>query len=257
MAAPEYAGGGRVMDGKKMDGARMRLVRVRLMLPAALALGLMAGALLRIASARQQEGSSASPASTIVCANLVYAGDRTSQCFSDEFLSLLSQQTHIHTDPHFHRVRLDSVEMMSYPFAVMTGEGAFHLSEKERAQLRYYLTHGGFVLASAGCSDPEWVKSFRAELSRIFPGERPARLTLDHPLFRTVYKIDTLATVHSAGRAPASIEAITRRGRIVLLFCSDGLNDTSHAENCCCCGGDEVERAEYINVNVLAYALLH
>jgi hypothetical protein len=207
--------------------------------------------------ARTQSGGQSSPASVVVCANLVYAGDKTSQCFSDEFLRLLGQQTRIRTDPHFHRVRLDGDELTGFPFAVLTGEGAFHLTDKERQALRSYLAHGGFVLASAGCSDPEWTKSFRAELVHIYPGVQPVRLKLDHPLFRTVYKIDSLATVHAAGRGPATIEAIMHRGRIVLLFCSDGLNDTSHAENCCCCGGDEVERAEYINANVLAYALLH
>ena len=54
----------------------------------------------------------------------------------------------------------------------------------------------------------------------------------------------------------AALEAYSLNGRIALIFSSDGLNDTAHAENCCCCGGDEIDRAEFINANVLAYALL-
>jgi hypothetical protein len=197
-------------------------------------------------------------ADRVQCANLVYAGNKTSMCFSDRFLKRLDTETKIHAEPHFFKVRLDSSELTNYPFAIMTGEGGFTLTEKERLQLRYYLTHGGFLLASAGCSDPEWVRSFRAEFARLFPGQKMTPMKLTHPLFRTVYKIDTLATTHGKnGPGGATLEAFTQRGRIVMIFSSDGLNDTAHAENCCCCGGDEIDRAEFINVDVLAYALLH
>ena len=35
------------------------------------------------------------------------------------------------------------------------------------------------------------------------------------------------------------------------------LNDTPHSTGCCCCGGNELENAIDINVNILAYALTH
>ncbi|HZO91551.1 MAG TPA: DUF4159 domain-containing protein [Chthonomonadaceae bacterium] len=190
----------------------------------------------------------------VQCANLIYAGNKTSQCFSDRFLMRLKVETKIQTEPHFRQVRLDSRDLCNYPFAVMTGEGGFRLTEKERLQLRYYLTHGGFLLASAGCSNRDWARSFRAEFARLFPGRQLMPLKLDHPLFRLVYKIESLATRHRP--SGAALEAFIHKGRIVLLFSPDGLNDTAHAENCCCCGGDEINRAEFINVNVLAYALL-
>lgn len=206
------------------------------------------------------QGESARPISgdKVQCANLIYAGNKTSQCFSDRFLKRLSMETKIQTEQKFRKVRLDSKDLCNYPFAIMTGEGSFSLTEKERVQMRYYLTHGGFLLASAGCSDPQWVRSFRAEFQRLFPSRQLTRLKLDHPLFRLVYKIDTLRTTHGrSGAEGAVLEAYTVNNRIVLIFSSDGLNDTAHAENCCCCGGDEIDRAEFINVNVLAYALLH
>jgi hypothetical protein len=192
----------------------------------------------------------------VQCANLVYAGNKSSQCFSDRFLKRLGIETKIQTEPKFRKVRLDNRELCSFPFAVMTGEGSFTLTEKERVQLRYYLSNGGFLLASAGCSDPQWVRSFRAEFTRLFPGQRLERLKMNHSLFRTVYKIDNLATTHSRPGG-ATLEAYSIKGKIVMIFSADGLNDTEHAENCCCCGGDEIARSEFINVNVLAYALLH
>jgi hypothetical protein len=209
-------------------------------------------------AAPQGGGTASLSGDKVQCANLIYAGNKSSQCFSDRFLKRLSMETKIQTESRFRKVRLDSSDLCSYPFAVMTGEGGFTLTEKERTQLRYYLTHGGFLLASAGCSDPQWVRSFRSEFTKIFPGKPLSRLKLEHPLFRLVYKIDSLATTHGrSGPNGATLEAYAPHNRIVLIFSPDGLNDTAHAENCCCCGGDEIDRAEFINVNVLAYALLH
>ncbi len=192
----------------------------------------------------------------VQCANLVYAGNKSSQCFSDAFLGRLGQVSRIKTEEHFRKVRLDSAEMSSYPFAVMTGQGRFTLTEKDRLQLRHYLTHGGFLLASAGCSDTVWARSFRAEIGRLLPQSQLERLPLSHPLFRTVYKIDRLDT--KKGRVQTALEALSYAGRVVLIFSPDGLNDTEHATNgCCCCGGNEIRGAEFLNLNILAYCLLH
>lgn len=222
--------------------------------------GLLIGLLtLTTSFARPQGGATAGlSGNRVQCANLVYAGNKTSKCFSDRFLKRLSMETRIQTESNFRKVRLDSRELCNYPFAVMTGEGSFTLTEKDRVMLRYYLTHGGFLLASASCSDPQWVRSFRSEFARVFPGKQLTRLSLSHPLFRLVYKIDNLKTTHErSGPNGATLEALTLNNKIVLIFSSDGLNDTAHTEGCCCCGGDEIDRAEFINVNVLAYALLH
>lgn len=195
----------------------------------------------------------------VQCANLIYAVNKSSVCFSDRFLKRLESQTKVLTERKFSKVRADDVrQLCGYPFAIMTGEGGFSLTEKERMNLRYYLTHGGFLLASAGCSDPEWVRSFRSEFARLFPGRSVQKIPLTHPMFRTVYQIVSLSTSHQRhGPLAAALEGYSVNGKLVLVFSPDGLNDTSHAENCCCCGGDEITNAEFVNVNLLAYALLH
>jgi len=195
------------------------------------------------------------PGGVVHCANLVYAVNKTSVCFSDRFLQRLQLETNIETDSQFTKVSLSSDDLFQYPFSIMTGEGAFTLTPKERIQFRYYVTHGGFILASSGCSDPDWTRSFRNEMAAIFPHDKMQPIALTHPLFRTVYTITNVQTTHASRNA--QLEGLTYDGKIVVLFSSDGLNDTSHAENCCCCGGDEVGEAERINVNILAYALLH
>jgi hypothetical protein len=191
----------------------------------------------------------------VKCANLVYAVNKSSVCFSDRFLQRLQLETNIQADTKFTKVQLDSADLFKYPFSIMTGEGSFTLTPTERMQLRYYVTHGGFLLASSGCSSPEWTRSFRSEMATIFPKDKMQPIPLSHPIFRTVYKITDVQTTHEAHTA--QLEGLTYNGKIVVLFSSDGLNDTAHAENCCCCGGDEIGEAERINVNILSYALLH
>jgi len=191
----------------------------------------------------------------VQCANLVYAVNKTSVCFSDRFLQRLELETNVRTDSKFVRVQLDSNDLYKYPFSIMTGEGAFSLTPKERQQLKYYVTHGGFLLASSGCSDPGWTRSFRNEMTQIFPDTKLTAVPLDHPIYRTVYAVKSVETTHA--RHKAQLEAITLNGNIVVIFSADGLNDTAHAQNCCCCGGDEIGEAEYINVNILSYAMFH
>jgi len=193
--------------------------------------------------------------STVQCANLVYAVNKSSVCFSDRFLHRLELETNVRTDSKFQRVSLESNDIYKYPFSIMTGEGGFSLTPKERIQLKYYVTHGGFLLASSGCSDPAWTRSFRSEMAQIFPGQKLQAVPQNHPIYSTVYNISATKTTHAQRKT--QLEALTQNGNIVVIFSPDGLNDTAHAENCCCCGGDEVDQAEYMNVNILSYALFH
>lgn len=202
-----------------------------------------------------KRGGDGEEGNKVKCANLVYAVNKSSVCFSDRFLHRLELESNIRTEPKFVRTKVDSKDLYNFPFSIMTGEGSFTLTEKERVQMRYYVTHGGFLLASAGCSDPAWTKSFRQEMTRLFPKQPLKPIPLDHPIYRTVYTIKSIHTRHD--RNGAKLEGIIHNGKIVVIFSPDGLNDTSHAVNCCCCGGDELDQAEQINVNILAYALLH
>jgi len=206
----------------------------------------------------------------IRCANLIYGGNHTSRCFSDEFLSAVQKETGIATERRFRSVKLDSEELFTYPFIMMTGEREFRLRPKERKNLRRYLENGGFLLASAGCSSKDWDRSFRREIKAVFhdPEEeeeedtgdsedrrRLHKLDMTHPVFRVVHTIDRLK-LHHAG-AEASLEAIELDGKAVVVYSPQGLNDTAHTEGCCCCGGNEIENSLAVNVNIVVYSLLH
>ena len=198
-------------------------------------------------AAAPAEGSDA-----VACANLIYAGTRSSVCFSDRFLSIVAAETTINTARKFRPVKLAEKEVFSYPFAVMTGEGAFTLTEAERVNLRRYLERGGFLLASAGCSSQQWDISFCREIQTIFPDRSLDVIPMDHEIFRTVYDIKQLKT-HGA---EAKLRGLSIGGKIVLVYSSDGLNDTSTMHGCCCCGGNEIANSQQVNVNILVYMLL-
>jgi hypothetical protein len=190
----------------------------------------------------------------IQCANLVYAGTKSSVCFSDAFLKTLGEETNIEADVGFTPVKLRSDDLYKYPFAVMTGEGNFTLLEEERRNLRAYLTRGGFLLASAGCSSPEWNRSFRREFQKIFPDAELEKIQMDHALFKTVFDIPS---VRLKRHGTTLLEGYSIDGKIVLIYTAEGLNDTGNVKGCCCCGGNEVKNSREINTNILAYALTH
>ena len=190
----------------------------------------------------------------IKCANLIYAGSKSSVCFSPNFLVLVDQESSLEMDFEFTPIKLSSPELFDYPFAVMTGEGVFALMEAERVNLRHYLERGGFLLASAGCSSPEWGRSFMKEFRRIFPGHDLRSLPLDHAVYHTLYEIPRVKLKKNGS---ALLEGLEMDGRIVLIYSSEGLNDTSTVKGCCCCGGNEVKNSKEINANIITYSIFH
>jgi hypothetical protein len=151
----------------------------------------------RPADAKQLGGE---PESIVQVANLIYAGTKSSKCFSDHFLVIAEKESAISTSRRFHAVKLDSEELFAFPLVIMTGEGDFALTPKERDNLKCFIDRGGFLLASAGCSSAEWDKSLRGELTRIFPQTPLQQIGMDHPIFHTVYEITSL----QAKQAPPS-----------------------------------------------------
>jgi hypothetical protein len=186
--------------------------------------------------------------------NLIYAGNKSSKCFSDHFLAQAERDSSISTSRRLHAVKLSSTDLFEFPLVIMTGEGAFSLPDEERRNLRSFVERGGLLLASAGCSSPEWDRSFRSEMAAVFPEFPLQPVKMDHPIFHTVYDISQLKAKHGD---PRPLEAVTMNNRIGVIYSVDGLNDTAHSQGCCCCGGNEITNCLQVNVNILAYALLY
>jgi len=191
----------------------------------------------------------------IQCGNLIYAGTKTSHCFSDEFLSMVQQKTSVSTERRFKPVKLASDELFKFPFVIMTGEGDFTLTQKERDNLKKYLENGGFLLASASCSNEAWASAYEREIKRIFGKEEIKNIKMDHSMFKTIYKIKELKSYKTS--TEINLKGLNKNGKLVMVYSSQGLNDTAHTDGCCCCGGSEINDSAKINANILAYSLLH
>lgn len=227
--------------------------------PALIRAGLVLGACVFAALAFGQPA--ATPAAPVhsdltllQCGNLIYAGNQSSVCFADRFLSDVARQTNLRVNPKFCPVRLDAEALFDYPFCVMSGNEAFALPQRERQMLRKYLTQGGFLLVSPGCSDEKWDKAFRQEIKVCFPEYSLQKIPLTHPIFSIVNPITRLVEKH--GKA-VSLEGLEINGRLVLVYSKEGLNDVQNAKGCCCCGGNEIQDPAKINVNVFTYAVLY
>jgi hypothetical protein len=191
----------------------------------------------------------------VQCANLIYGGTHTSRCFSSEFLSAVQRETTVRTERRFKSVKLDSDELFTCPFTVITGEEDFHFTGKESENLKKYVLNGGFMLASAGCSSEKWDKAFRREMNRVFGADCLKALPMEHAVFSTVHPITELKLKHTA--AKPQLYGLEVNGKIAVIYSPHGLNDTAHTEGCCCCGGNEIVNSQEVNVNILVYALLH
>ncbi len=191
----------------------------------------------------------------IRCANLIYGGTHTSRCFSSEFLSAVQRNTTIRTERRFKSVKLGGNDLFKFPFAVITGEADFHFTRKERENMKKYIENGGFLLASAGCSSKKFDRAFHREMKRIFGKDCFKDLPMDHPVFSTVNEITKLE-LKKVSSDPKLI-GLEVNGKIAVIYSHHGLNDTAHAEGCCCCGGNEIINALNVNMNILVYALLH
>jgi len=117
------------------------------------------------------------------CGNLVYAGNKSSICFADEFLTDVARDTTLQVGRNFVPVKLEADNAFDFPFCVWSGEEDFALTKKEREHLRKYLLGGGFILSSPGCSDPTWDVALRRELKLVFPEAKLVKLPMSHPGF--------------------------------------------------------------------------
>ena len=192
--------------------------------------------------------------SEIIVARLTYDSGKTAVCFADQFLTTYARETKQNVRRSYVQVSLNSKDLFEYAFVVFSGQEAFELNDAEKANLKRYIERGGFVLASAGCSNNAWARSFESVLTELFGDDPLVALDTDHALFQTVYDIDHIDVRRPGGRAP--IQALTFDGRVRVLYSPLGLNDTGNAGgDCCCCGGSEIKNARLINVNALGYAL--
>jgi len=117
-----------------------------------------------------------------------------------QFLTGLRRLTGIDASGDENPVRLDDPDLSRFPFLYAVEVGHMSLSEEEVRGLRRYLMAGGFLVVDDFWGTFEW-QNFEGEIHRVLPGRAIEELPLDHPLFRTFYRIDRILQVPNVGNA--------------------------------------------------------
>ena len=117
--------------------------------------------------------------------------------------------------------------LFRYPFICMTGHGDVHFTAKERLRLRAYLIGGGFLWADDSYGMDQ---SLRREIAALFPENPLVEVPLDHPMYRSVYKLPGLPKIHVHDGARAQGFGVFFDKRLVLYYSyssdiSDGMED--------------------------------
>jgi hypothetical protein len=154
------------------------------------------------------------------------------------------------------RVDVMAEELFDYPMLYMNGHGTVKFSPVEVDRLRRYLSSGGFLWADDNYGMD---KSFRGEISKVFPESPLVELPFSHDLYHIFYEFPNgLPKIHEHDGGPAQGLGIFYEGRLVVYYTfntdiGDGLEDSE-------VHGDPQEKREAAfrtGVNIVLYAMTH
>ncbi len=100
----------------------------------------------------------------------------------------LQQMTSARVDPDGRVLKLNDPDLHNYPFLFMEHPGYMVLREPEIAGLRKYLLAGGVLSVIDFWNKGEW-DGFAKQMRRVLPEHTWTELTMDHPIFNSVFKI--------------------------------------------------------------------
>ena len=110
----------------------------------------------------------------------------------------LYQVTSLKVRPGLNIIDITTKDLEKYPFVYMAAAGRLVLRDSEVQDLRKYLLNGGFLMADDFWGDEQW-DHFHAQIKRVFPNREPVELTLEHPIFHTVYNFKKEPQMPSVG----------------------------------------------------------
>lgn len=143
-------------------------------------------------------------------------------------LNSLIEYTTIPVYPEEVVITADSKDLLAFPFLFMTGHKLVRFRRDERAQLRVFIEHGGFLFSDDCNHDVNglYAKSFEQEMRTIFPGPGTlAKLPAAHPIYRAFFPFPDgpPTTSHELNGWGDDIvhdylRAVEHRGRVAVLY---------------------------------------
>jgi Domain of unknown function (DUF4159) len=182
------------------------------------------------------------------------------------------------SDPHDYPgvMELTDPELVNYPFIYMLECGSLVFSDEEVEALRRYLLNGGFLMVDDFWGEAEWFNFYR-EIKRVFPDREPIELSIDDPIFHTVFDLKEKPQIPSINVALAGrpygitweredakevhFKALyDDQGRMMAIICHNtDLGDGWERE-----GEDEwyfhefsEKKAYPMGINIVVYAMTH
>lgn len=118
---------------------------------------------------------------------------------SDLNLSFRLQQiTSMKVDPDGRIVNLTDSDLADFPFIYIVEPGGLSLTVAEAAALGKYLLNGGFLMLDDFWGEAEWANC-EMVMRQVFPDRNFVELTLDHPVYRSVFDIREKSQVPNVG----------------------------------------------------------
>ena len=100
----------------------------------------------------------------------------------------LMQMTSLRVDPDGRVIDLVDPELFNYPWIYIVEPGGLEFTEEEVPILRKYLLNGGFLMVDDFWGDEQW-ENFYQQIKRVFPEREPEELSMDHPIFHSVFDL--------------------------------------------------------------------
>lgn len=148
-----------------------------------------------------------------------------------------------------------SADIFNYPFIYMTGHGNVTFSDQEAANLRKYLTGGGFLHVDDNYGLDKFI---RPQMKRVFPDLSFVELPPTHPLYNQKFKFPGgLPKIHEHdGKRPQGF-ALIYQGRVVCFYTyeSDLGNGWEDAGTYASDSEETRSKALRMGANLIQYAL--
>jgi hypothetical protein len=131
-------------------------------------------------------------------------------------IKFCNQELNMNMVPEEDIVEAGSRDIFLYPYVYMTGHGNVVFTNEEAANLRKYLTGGGFLHIDDNYGLDKFI---RLELKKVFPELELIELPNDHPIYHQKFNFQKgLPKVHEHDGKPAQGLGIIYQGRLAVFY---------------------------------------
>jgi hypothetical protein len=131
-------------------------------------------------------------------------------------IKFCNQELNMNLAPEEDVVDAGSSDIFLYPYVYMTGHGNVVFTDADAANIRKYLTGGGFLHIDDNYGLDKFV---RIELKKVFPDLELVTIPFDHPVYHQKFKFPNgLPKIHEHDGKPAQGLGLIYQGRLVVFY---------------------------------------